>query len=173
MSTYAVRGSFIWLFKSKRACPSLNRKAQGTFLVVQWLRLGTPHAGGPGAIPGQGTRPYMPQLKIPRAATKAWCSQIKRKKCIPKTGSTYLHRSGEALCSQKQGCQVLWDGIYSPFGIFTQMAAFPLLPRLVMASLVFAAMSGCWRRQWHPTPVLLPRKSHGWRSLVGCCPWGC
>ena len=28
------------------------------------------------------------------------------------------------------------------------------------------------RRQWHPTPVLLPEKSHGWRSLVGCSPWG-
>jgi len=28
------------------------------------------------------------------------------------------------------------------------------------------------RRQWHPTPVLLPAKSHGWRSLVGCSPWG-
>ena len=28
------------------------------------------------------------------------------------------------------------------------------------------------RRQWHPTPVLLPGKSHGWRSLVGCCLWG-
>ena len=27
-----------------------------------------------------------------------------------------------------------------------------------------------WRRQ--PTPVLLPGKSHGWRSLVGCSPWG-
>ena len=26
--------------------------------------------------------------------------------------------------------------------------------------------------QWHPTPVLLPGKSHGWRSLVGCCLWG-
>ena len=25
-------------------------------------------------------------------------------------------------------------------------------------------------RQWHPTPVLLPGKSHGWRSLVGCSP---
>ena len=25
---------------------------------------------------------------------------------------------------------------------------------------------------WHPTPVLLPGKSHGWRSLVGCSPWG-
>ena len=29
-----------------------------------------------------------------------------------------------------------------------------------------------WRRQWHPTPVLLPGKSHGWRSLVGYSPWG-
>ena len=29
-----------------------------------------------------------------------------------------------------------------------------------------------WRRQWHPTPALLPGKSHGWRSLVGCSPWG-
>ena len=28
------------------------------------------------------------------------------------------------------------------------------------------------RRQWHLTPVLLPGKSHGWRSLVGCSPWG-
>ena len=27
--------------------------------------------------------------------------------------------------------------------------------------------------RWHPTPVLLPGKSHGWRSLVGCSPWGC
>ena len=34
---------------------------------------------------------------------------------------------------------------------------------------------GClflWRRQWQPTPVLLPGKSHGQRSLVGCSPWG-
>ena len=28
------------------------------------------------------------------------------------------------------------------------------------------------RRQWHPTPVLLPGKSHRQRSLVGCSPWG-
>ena len=28
------------------------------------------------------------------------------------------------------------------------------------------------RRQWHPTPALLPGKSHGWRSLVGYSPWG-
>ena len=29
-----------------------------------------------------------------------------------------------------------------------------------------------WRRRWHPTPVLLPGKPHGRRSLVGCSPWG-
>ena len=27
-------------------------------------------------------------------------------------------------------------------------------------------------KQWHPTPVLLPGKSHGWRSLEGCSPQG-
>ena len=41
---------------------------------------------------------------------------------------------------------------------------------------VFPVM--CWtpswyrRRQWHPTPVLWPGKSHGQRSLEGCSPWG-
>ena len=30
----------------------------------------------------------------------------------------------------------------------------------------------CRRRQWHPTPVLLPGESCGPRSLVGCSPWG-
>ena len=29
-----------------------------------------------------------------------------------------------------------------------------------------------WRRKWQSTPVLLPRKSHVQRSLVGYSPWG-
>ena len=29
-----------------------------------------------------------------------------------------------------------------------------------------------WRREWQPTPVFLPGKSQGQRSLVGYCPWG-
>ena len=29
-----------------------------------------------------------------------------------------------------------------------------------------------WSRKWQLTPVLLPGKSHGWRSLAGCSPWG-
>ena len=33
-------------------------------------------------------------------------------------------------------------------------------------------LRGDQRGQWHPTPVLLPGKSHGRRSLVDCSPWG-
>ena len=29
-----------------------------------------------------------------------------------------------------------------------------------------------WRRKWQPTPVFLPGKSHGHKSLVGYSPWG-
>ena len=35
------------------------------------------------------------------------------------------------------------------------------------------ALSFLWEKAMAPTPVLLPGKSHGWRSLVGCSPWGC
>jgi len=42
---------------------------------------------------------------------------------------------------------------------------------------IHAYIEGVWhvymyRRWWHPIPVLLPGKSHGQRSLVGCSPWG-
>ena len=30
-----------------------------------------------------------------------------------------------------------------------------------------------WQKAMAPTPELLPGKSHEWRSLVGCSPWGC
>ena len=41
----------------------------------------------------------------------------------------------------------------------------------VTSLLLFTFMH--WRRKWHPIPVLLPGKSHGRRSLVGCSLWGC
>ena len=53
---------------------------------------------------------------------------------------------------------------------------FNMLSRLVI---IFLPRSKCilisWlqsTRQWQPTPVLFPGKSHGQRSLVGCCLWG-
>ena len=50
-----------------------NEKLQGTSLEVQWLRLHAPNAGGPGSIPGQGTR-----FKIPCAATNTLLSQVSK-----------------------------------------------------------------------------------------------
>ena len=45
--------------------------------------------------------------------------------------------------------------------------------KVFLVSLYFClALKAFWRRQWHPTPVLLPRESHGWSSLVGCSSWG-
>ena len=42
----------------------------------------------------------------------------------------------------------------------------------VHGSFCIMVFSGYMRRQWHATPVLLPGKSHGRRSLVGCSPRG-
>ena len=64
----------------------LETASAGTHLVVQWLRLHAPNAGGPGSVPSQGTRllmlqlrAHMLRLKILHAAAKmpsAQCSQF-------------------------------------------------------------------------------------------------
>ena len=46
------------------------------------------------------------------------------------------------------------------------------LQHLLLVDFLIAAILTSRRRRWHPTPVLLPGKSHGWRSLMGCSPWG-
>ena len=46
---------------------------------------------------------------------------------------------------------------------------FNMLSRLVITFLP-RSMLMHWRRKWQPTPVFLPGKSHGWRSLAGCSP---
>ena len=48
----------------------VKNKGLGISLVVQGLRLHAPNPGGPGSIPGQGTRSHMLQLKNLRATTK-------------------------------------------------------------------------------------------------------
>ena len=42
----------------------------------------------------------------------------------------------------------------------------------ISSSNEYSGLISFQRRQWHPTPVLLPGDSHGQRSLVGCSPWG-
>ena len=56
--------------------------------MVQWLRFHAPDTGGPGSIPGQGTRSHMLQLKIPDAAT-IWAPLIAQSvKNLPATQET-------------------------------------------------------------------------------------
>ena len=48
----------------------------------------------------------------------------------------------------------------------------PVLINIWRISLICILYSCSRRRQWQPTPVPLPGKSHGQRSLVGYSPWG-
>ena len=61
----------------------------------------------------------------------------------------------------------------APMNIGVHVSLSILVSLVCMASSGIAGYYGSsGRRQLHPTPVLLPGKSHGWRSLVGCSPWG-
>ncbi|TEA35681.1 hypothetical protein DBR06_SOUSAS1110027, partial [Sousa chinensis] len=52
-------------------------------LVVQWLSLHAPNEGGPGSIPGQGTRSHMPQLRVCIVQLKILCATTKKRSCVP------------------------------------------------------------------------------------------
>ena len=61
---------------------------------------------------------------------------------------------------------LLWKSVSQGFSMNTEICLYPRHPR-------FEDILGITqRRQWHPTLELLPGKSHGWRSLEGCSPWG-
>ena len=48
------------------------------------------------------------------------------------------------------------------------------LPAIILGTWVrYLDWEDAWRRKWQPTPVILPGKSHRWRSLVSYSPWGC
>ena len=51
-----------------------------TSLVVQWLRVCTPNSGGLSVIPGEGTRPHMPELRVCMLQLKILHAKIERKK---------------------------------------------------------------------------------------------
>ena len=66
--------------------------------------------------------------------------------------------------------QYLWE--HSEFnGLFLSFLNFIISPcSLLGGDIYLTCYANVRRRQWHPTPVLLPGKSHGRRSLVGCSP---
>ena len=74
------------------------------------------------------------------------------------------------------GCHFLFQGIFLTQGL-NSLCLLQLLHWQVKSTSdtwdanIYISIYG--RRQWHPTTILLPGKSHGWRSLVCCSPWGC
>ena len=54
----------------------------------------------------------------------------------------------------------------------TRVGSLSLLSRIFPTQELNQGLLHCQRRRWHPSSVLLPGKYHGWRSLVGCSPWG-
>ena len=77
-----------WVLPQKNAGFLINNICRGTSLVVQWLRLQAPNAGGPCSIPGQGAGFPRDTAKSSHAATKknpATKSEIPR--ATAKTGA--------------------------------------------------------------------------------------
>ena len=75
------------------------------------------------------------------------------------------------------GIAFLWDwNEIWPFPVLWATAEFSKFPYVMSMLFLCPSLSVSifmsQRRQWHPTPVLLPGKPHGRRSLVGCSPWG-
>ena len=82
------------------------------------------------------------------------------------------HRVTQSRTQLKQLCMhaCIGDGNGNPFQYFC-------LENPRDGGAWWAAVYGVacmhWRRKWQPTPVFLPGESQGWKSLVGCCLWGC
>ena len=87
-----------------------------------------------------------------------------------------LKPAGENNSLSILASNVCWWSLAHTLCLHHHVAIFSLCVSLLLQGFhsywIRAPYSSLRRRQWHPTPVLLPGKSHGWRSLVGCSPWG-
>ena len=81
----------------------------GTFLVIQWLRLFSPSAGGLGTIPGEGMRSHMLQLrsKILCVQQRLGIAKLKKKK---ERKIIYMQNCTQCLAYDKQ-CVLVWINI--------------------------------------------------------------
>ena len=74
------------------------------------------------------------------------------------------------LAASKRKLSQQWLNLKEP-SLLTKQEAYKLSIRGSSSKLVMPSRS--WpEKEWHPTPTLLPGKSHGQRSLVGCSLWG-
>ena len=129
----------------------------------------------PGDLPNPGIKPGSPVLQTDSLLTELW---------------------GKPFCLSKRLCQSdcltphIWIvHILTNIGYYLCLKTFDKLMDRICIWLFTLWFFNC-KQAWScfflpfksffyklifqiPTPVLLPGKSHGWRSLVGCSPWGC
>ena len=71
-------------------------------------------------------------------------------------------------CARKASFVMLMRWFGKPLGVAQMVKSLPAMQENQVRSL---GWKDAWRRKWQPTPIFLPGKSHGRRSLVGYSPW--
>ena len=128
-----------WILRNRSNFTGLKQHVLGNSLAVQWLGLCASKAGGLGLSPHWGT-------KIPASGT------AKKKK----TKRVYYWKKIILAA-------IIYHLYHHCPKYFTEIKPFNFHVRTKNSQQLHYTD---WRRQWQPTPVLLPWKSHGQRSLV-------
>ena len=90
----------------------------------------------------------------------------------PKYWSFSFNISPSNECSVLISFRMNWLDLLAVEGTLKSLLQHHSSKALLLSLLYIQLTSILWIRHWQPTPVLLPGKSHGQRSLVGCSPWG-
>ena len=133
----------------------------GSFLMSQVFSSGSQSIGASASV-----LPMNIQYWFPLGWT-GWIS-------LPSKGLSRVFSNTNSKVSILQGSASFMDHLsrlYTTAGRTMTVTARTFISRVV-SSLFNMLSRFVQRRQWHPTPVLLPGKSHGRRSLEGCSPWG-
>ena len=108
------------------------------------------------------------------------CSQL-----LPYNSSKHHYKISLSFCESSQASHCLQNKVPIPFRLafHNQISvwdlSYPHLHRSLLklyynhCSWIFNVMTISWRRKWQLTPVFLPGKCSGQRSLVGYSPWDC
>ena len=116
---------------------------------------------------------YSPTLTSIHDYWKNPCLALTRQTFVGKVMSAFNMLSRFVIAFLPRSKCLLISWLQSPPAVILEPKTIKSVTvSIVSPSICHEVMGLDWRRRWHPTPVLLPGKSHEQRSLVGCSPWG-